>query len=549
MPYWYFASVMTDLEIPFEKDRHAHYRFFEILPGALSYSMLLLPIVLSLINVTLAAVFTLIYLLINFTRGIAGAIRGLHGFHVMRQHQKLPWSQMLRELEAGQVSSAQARRPKWHLDALVRAQVQPLLLPPSEVIHAIIIATYKESKEILRPTIESVLASEYDMKQVIFILAYEERGGRQTEQQSLELVSEYKDAFMDAMAIEHPSNIPGETIGKGGNVTFAGRKLQQYLQEHAIDPLKVMVTTLDADNRPDKNYLNALSYMYTVAPDPIHASYQPVALYTNNIWDAPAPMRVLATGNSLFNLVVSLRLHALRNFSSHAQPMVALIETDFWSVRTIVEDGHQFWRSYFAFEGNYRVLPLNLPISQDAVLAEGYKKTLRAQFIQLRRWTYGASDVAYVADRGFFRQNKVPKLDLIAKFWRLLEGHVTWAVGPVLVAVSGFIPAFFNPKSFAANELPLIVSRVQTVGLAALIITVFMALRTLPPKPARYKRHRTIFMVLQWLYFPFTTLFYNSLAAFNSQTRLMFKRYLTKFDVTEKAVVIDTDLHNTVTRS
>lgn len=530
---------MTDLEIPFEKDRHGRYRLFEILPGALSYFMLVLPVILSLINVTLAAVFILVYLLINFTRGIAGAVRGLHGFEVMRRHQKMPWAQMLRELEAGQVSDAQAKRPKWHLDALIRTQVQPLLMPPSEVIHAVIIATYKESRAILQPTIESVLASDYDMKHVIFILAYEERGGADTEVQAAELVAEYKPRFMDAMAIKHPSNIPGETIGKGGNVTYAGRKLQQYLADHDIDPLRVMVTTLDADNRPDKNYLNALSYVYTVAPDPVHASYQPVSLYTNNIWDAPAPMRVIATGNSLFNLVASLRLHALRNFSSHAQPMAALIETDFWSVRTIVEDGHQFWRSYFAFDGQYRVLPLNLPISQDAVLAEGYRKTLRAQFVQLRRWTYGASDVAYVAEKGFFTKNKISKFDMWTKFWRLLEGHVTWAVGPILILGSGFIPAFFNPKSFTANELPIIVSRIQTVGIIALVVTVFMALRTLPPKPARYKRRRSIFMVLQWVYFPFTTLFYNSLAAFNSQTRLIFKRYLTKFDVTEKAVVVE----------
>ena len=531
---------MTDLEIPFEKDRHGRYRLFEILPGALSYFMLVLPVLLSLINVTLAAVFVLIYLLINFSRGIAGAIRGLHGFHIMRTHQKYPWTQMLQELEAGEISERVTKRPKWHREAVARTHRRPLLMPPSEVIHAIIIATYKESEEILRPTIESVLASDYDMKRVIFVLAYEGRAGEATEKLAGELVKSYKRRFMDAMAVKHPAGLPGETIGKGGNVTYAGRKLQKYLEKKGIDPLRVVVTTLDADNRPDKNYLNALSYLYTAAPDPVHASYQPVSLYTNNIWDAPAPMRVLATGNSLFNLVVSLRLHALRNFSSHAQPMAALIETDFWSVRTIVEDGHQFWRSYFAFEGKYRVFPLNLPISQDAVLSDSYKKTLRAQFVQLRRWTYGATDVAYVAEMGFFRKNKIPKVDLWFKFWRLLEGHVTWAVGPILILVGGFIPALFHPKSFTANELPLIVSRVQTVGIIALVVTVFMALRTLPPKPARYKRRRTALMVLQWVYFPFTTLFYNSLAAFNSQTRLIFKRYLTKFDVTEKAVVVET---------
>lgn len=509
--------------------------------------MLALPVILSLINVTLAAVFVLIYLLINFTRGIAGAIRGLHGFHVMRVHQKYPWTQMLSELEAGELSDPRVKRPQWHRDELKRLKDRPLLMPPSEVIHAIIIATYKETREILEPTIQSVLDMDYDMKKVMLILAYEERGGERTEEQALDLIKTYKHHFKDAMAIKHPKDMPDEDIGKGGNINFTGRTLKKYLEDHKIDPVRVMVTTLDADNRPDKNYLNALSYAYTAAPDPIHASYQPVALYTNNIWDVPAPMRVLATGNSLFNLVISLRSHALRNFSSHAQPMAALIQTDFWSARTVVEDGHQFWRSYIAFDGNYRVYPLHLPISQDAVLSESYRKTLKAQFYQVRRWTYGASDVAYLAYYGFYHKNKIPKWDLWTKFWRLLEGHVTWAVGPVLVLVSGFIPAFFNPKNFAANELPLIVSRVQTVGIAAIVITVFMCLRTLPPKPARYKHHRTLFMILQWVYLPITTLFYNSMAAFNSQTRLMFKWYLTKFDFTEKAVVVE-GAHGTVTK-
>jgi hypothetical protein len=85
--------------------------------------------------------------------------------------------------------------------------------------------------------------------------------------------------------------------------------------------------------------------------------------------------------------------------------------------------------------------------------------------------------------------------------------------------------------------LPLIVSRVQTLALVFALATVFICLKTLPPKPARYKRHRSLFMILQWAYLPVTTIVYNSFAAFYSQTRLMFGKYMDKFDVTEKAVV------------
>jgi cellulose synthase/poly-beta-1,6-N-acetylglucosamine synthase-like glycosyltransferase len=529
---------MTDIEIPYKEDRGKRYRFFEILPGVLSWTMLFVPLILSLINVTFAALFVLIYLLINFTRSIAAAIRVLHGFSTMRKHQKLDWQVLVDELQTGEID-AKASRPKWHYDNLLRLSTSPMVVKPDEVLHAVMIATYNEAREVIEPTIQSVLNSEYDPKKVIFILAYEQRGGERVQKQSEELVAKYKDKFFHAMAIGHPNDIPGEIIGKGGNVTYAGRELQKWLEKKHIDPLRVVVTTLDADNRPDKKYLAALTYVYCSAPDPVHASFQPVSVYNNNIWDVPAPMRVLATSNSFFHIVQSMRPHMLRNFSSHAQGMASLIKTDFWSVRTIVEDGHQYWRSYFRFDGNYRVYPLFIPIYQDAVLSDTYRRTLKAQFVQLRRWTYGASDIAYIIDKGFFHKNKVPRLGLLARTLRSIEGHVTWASGPILVLIGGFIPSLIQPQSLAANELPLIVSKIQTIALFFIFATIFICLKTLPPKPARYKRHRTILMVLQWAYLPVTAIVYNSFAAFYSQTRLILGKYMDKFDVTEKAVVTE----------
>lgn len=163
-------------------------------------------------------------------------------------------------------------------------------------------------------------------------------------------------------------------------------------------------------------------------------------------------------------------------------------------------------------------------------------KTLKAQFIQLRRWTYGASDIAFIMEKGFFKKNKVRRSDLIPKVLRLLEGHVHWAVGAILLASAAFIPALLNPESYVANILPVTVSRIQTIGLIGVFVSLFVCLKTLPPRPLRYKRHRTIFMVLQWLYLPITNIVYASFAALYSQTRLMFGKYLTKFDVTVKVV-------------
>ena len=527
---------MKSIEIPYQKNKGRRYRFFEMLPGLLSWSILIIPFVLSWINPTLCVLVIIAYLLLWFVKSAGLTIRSLQGYKVIQDHMKLPLPQMLVELQSRKVTQPEKSVPTWHYDNIRRLQDHGPVIEPSAMIHAIVIAAYNETREVLEPTIQSVLASEYDMQKVILVFAYEGRDGAQSEQAVLDLVKEYGGQFMKAMAFKHPLT-EGEVRGKGGNITFAGRGLEKYLTENKIDPLRVIVTTLDSDNRPHKYYLAALSYLYAMAPDPARVSFQPVPMFTNNIWDAPAPMRVIATGNTFWNVVLSLRPHMIRNFSSHAQSMKALIDTDFWSVRTIVEDGHQFWRTYFRYDGDHDVYPIYLPIFQDAVLSSTWRKTIKAQFIQIRRWAWGASDVAYVMETGFFKPNKVPRLDLTFKFLRLLEGHVSWATAPLLLAFAAFVPAFLNSDDFTSNQLPIIASRIQTFAMVGIVVTLFLSLKLLPPKPARYKHHRTLFMVLQWAILPVTTIVFNSLAALNSQTRLIFGWNLNKFDVTDKAVV------------
>jgi cellulose synthase/poly-beta-1,6-N-acetylglucosamine synthase-like glycosyltransferase len=520
---------VQDIEIPYENQRSRRYRFFEILPGVLTWSIFILPFVLAFVAPHVLIFIFITYILLWFVKSVGMLVRNFQGLKRMEEFKALDWRAMDSDLQNGTIPEDRIA-PDWHKDNLHRVKE----IKPNDVYHAIIIAAYNETREVLEPTIQSVLDSNYDMKKVILVLAYEGRDGAQAEQPCLDLAKEYGHRFGHTLTSKHPFN-PKEVRGKGGNITYAARELEGYLQKNSIDPMNVIVTTLDSDNRPHKEYLASLTYLYVVCPDPLYASFQPVPIYTNNIWDAPAPMRVIATGNSFWNIVLSMRPHMIRNFSSHAQGMAALIKTDYWSVRTVVEDGHQFWRTYFRFDGKHEVYPLYLPIYQDAVFSSSYLKTLKMQFIQIRRWAWGASDIAYVVDKGFFSKNKVPKKDLIMKLARLTEGHISWATSAIILLVGGFIPQLINPLDYSSNQLPILAGRIQTVAMVGILATLYLSLKTLPPKPARYKRHRTIFMVLQWVLLPVTTILYNACAAINAQTRLMFGRYLDKFDVTDKA--------------
>ena len=108
---------MTDIEIPFEKDRHGHYRFFEILPGVLSWLLLLMPIILSYINTTAAVVFILAYLLIYFVRSIGYSVAALRGYRTMKQHLKLDWKVLVSDIENKAITKGDGvYRPQWHKD-------------------------------------------------------------------------------------------------------------------------------------------------------------------------------------------------------------------------------------------------------------------------------------------------------------------------------------------------------------------------------------------------------------------------------------------------
>jgi hypothetical protein len=538
---------MIDLEIPL-KHRSRAYRFFEMVPGIASWGSIILLVVLSLLNPLLAGIYVLLIIVTLLIKATGIAYHTIAGSRRLDRAQKVDWHERLMDLnnpdaayDRIHANPTRELGEKQHAENLRLVSNSVDEYPkPNDIYHAVIIATYNESYEVLQPTIESVVAGTFNPKQIILVIAYEERGGKAIEGTVKQLRDEYAHRFKALEIVKHPKDLPDEVVGKGGNITFGGQYLAGWLTKQGIEYKNVIVTTLDSDNRPHRTYFDYVAYEYIVHDDRKHLAYQPVSLFLNNIWDVPAPMRVVATGNSFWNIISSMRPHTLRNFASHSQPMDALVEMDFWSKRTIVEDGHQYWRSWFYFGGKYEVIPIYVPIYQDAVLSDTYIKTLKAQFVQLRRWAYGASDVPYVATRIFTKKRNVPFWAGLSRLVRLLDGHVTLASVAIIVTFGGWVPLFINSeasRSVAANQLPEVLSVIQRIATVGILISVFLSFKMLPPRPARYKRHRTIGMILQWFLMPITAIGYSSFAAFYSQTRLMLGRYLDKFDVTDKATV------------
>lgn len=541
------ALKRPDFELPLGK-RTRQYRLFELLPATLSYGAFILLIILSLWSPLLAAIYLLLIIVTMLVRAIGIIYHTIRGHGRLVKAQKVEWTQRLADFD-DPIASYQEwehKTPKGygalqHRENLRLAAADPEAFPkPSQLYNLVIVAAYNEPYEVILPTIQSVADTHYDNQKLVVVLAYEERGGEPIQQTADRLSKEFKDTFLDFVTIKHPRDLPDEVVGKGGNITYAGKQMQAWFDQRNISYKDVMVTTLDSDNRPHPSYFAYTTYEYIVNEDRKHLAYQPIALFTNNIWDVPAPMRVVATGNTFWNIISSMRPHLMRNFASHSQPMEALVEMDWWSTRTVVEDGHHFWRSYFYFNGKYAVHPVYIPIYQDAVLDETYRKTFKAQFIQLRRWMYGASDIPYIASHIFTKQRTVAFFPAFVWFIRALDGYVTAASVSIIVAIGGWIPLLLNSDAYrdvVAHQLPDVISLMQRIALVGLVVLVFMSFKLLPPRPARYKRSRTIGMVLQWFLMPLTAIGFLSFAALNAQARLFFGRYLTKFDVTAKVTV------------
>lgn len=539
--------MRRNLEIPQGK-RTPLYRLLEILPGLISYGAIILLFVLSWLDPVLGSIYLFIIIASTLVKAISVAYRTVQGYEVIKSAERVDWRSRMEDLSHPHEAFERLRdddNKSYHFNEHVEnlklmAAMRPDYPNPEKIYHAVIVTAYNEGIEILDPSIAAISNNTFPNDHIIVILAYEARGGEAMEKTVKELRAKYKDTFKDFILSRHPENIPGEIVGKGPNLTFAGEVLSEYVKKKHLPAENIIVTSLDSDNHMHKKYLDSVAYEFITHPRRQHLSYQPVSLFMNNIWDAPAPTRVIAVSNSFFNVISTMRPHSLRNFASHSQPFQALEAMHFWSKRTIVEDGHQYWRSLFFFGGDYSVLPIRIPIYQDAVVDETFWKTVKAQFVQVRRWYYGASDVAYVGSRLFVKkeQRPVPFQQLFPKFWRLLDGHVTLAIMAPLITFGGWVPMLMNFSSHAmvGYNLPNIVSWVETFAMVGLIATVLISFRMLPERPPRYRKGRNILMLLQWILMPITSILYQSLAAYYAQTRLMFGLYMEKFDATKKVI-------------
>lgn len=524
-------------------------RFFEMLPGLTSWTILGGLIFLSLFNSLLAAIIMIAFYFYWLLRLFYMTLFLLIAYVRLSFERTTDWMLRVREVdglesdfESWRQSDSKSDFGKiislWiherNLETLQRSASPPPF--SKDVYHLVIVPIAKERRDVFEPGVQSFTSGQFPSQRIIIALALEERASQEVKQDAHEVRQKYKSAFYDFLIVNHPDMLPGEARVKGANAACAAKYAADYFRQKNIPADNIVVSCFDADTVVGPDYFACLTYHFLITPDRTRASFQPIPVYHNNIWKVRSFARVLEIGSSFFQLIEATNPEKLVTFSSHSMSFKALMETGLWPVDMISDDSAIFWKALLHFEGNYRVIPMYVTISMDVVDAGSWWKTIVDVYKQKRRWAWGVENFAPVM-RGFLKRSQIPFAKKFELGFKLFSMHISWATWGFLLTVIGWLPALFAAREFSSTvfyySAPRITGIIFNLALLALVASMILSLSLLPKPKIPHPLRARIILVFEWLLIPLIVSFLGALPALDAQTRLMFGRYM-EFWVTEK---------------
>ncbi len=480
--------------------RRVLYRCFEIMPGLASWSTLIGVVLMSIYAPFIAAYFIIAFALFWVLKT---------GF--LSYHLRYNW-----------------KRLQHHTNLDWEALVAPMSY--QHLYHVIILPFYTEPESVINATLESLANTKYDKSKLIVVLASEERAGAYAEKITADMRAKWASVFGVFLTTTHPADVPGEMAGKGSNATYAAELVRtQILDPRNISYGETLVSIFDIDTVLYPDYFNCLVWHFMTAAHPLKSSFQPVPIFNNNMWEAPALARVVAMSSTFWEMVQQERPERMATFSSHSVSFQALYEVGYWQTNMVSEDSRIYWNLMIANDGVYDVIPLSYPVSMDANAAPTLRRTIVQIYKQHRRWTYGVENFCYILYH-FLNNPRIPRGTRIKIALQQAEGYWSLVTNPIMLFILGWAPIFLGSQEFhqtvLSYNLPIVVRDLLTLAMFGLVISSIISLSLIPPRPAHASRFRYIVMALQWLLVPITMIFFSAIPGLDAQTRLMFGRYM-----------------------
>lgn len=495
-----YLHIAFHYDLADKKDRLI-YRMLEIFPGALSWGTLILLVLASWQRPVWAAFFIIAFDLYWLIKSVYLATHLRANWKRLRHNIETDWEECLKNFKYGHV---------WHM---------------------VILPFYKEGFEVISDCLNSLDSAKYEKSRMIIVLASEERAGKEAEETAKLAFEKYRDKFAYFLTTKHPKDLEGEIPGKGSNISWAAEEARtKILDANNIKYEDVIVSAFDIDTRVYPQYFLCLTWNFLTAEKPYRSSYQPVPIYNNNIWDAPAFSRVVATSGTFWQMMQQERPERLATFSSHSLPFKTLYEVGYWQKNMVSEDSRIFWNCLLYYDGDYSVVPMSYPVSMDANLAPTFWQTIKNIYKQQRRWCWGTAENASYLFFGFLKNKKINLSRRIKLSLVQIESSWSLATNPLIIFFLGWLPLILGGGEFNATllsyNLPRITRDLMTLAMFGLIISAIVSTWLLPPKPKKYPATKYLSMIIQWILVPLTIPVFGAIPGLDAQTRLLLGKYM-----------------------
>jgi len=504
--FFFFEKVEKEFV---SKHENGLERFLEIIPGSLTWLALTSPIWLSFTLPYAVAYLILIADVYWLLTAFRIAILILLGYKKMEWAQKQNWQKLLQK----------DFPDEW-----------------GKYYHLILVPTYKEALYILEPTFNAIIKSAYPGNKIFIAVGFESRDDPEKIKQTQDYLKKIEKKVAGVFTTIHPYNLPGEVAGQGSNKNWMIKHIMPNLEQKGIKIDDVFVTTLDADFCLHREFLSGALHKYLSLPSSIRdkRTFTGVFLYHNNYWQTPTPMRLMATGTSFWQLAEMVGSDKYMNYSSMSISLKGLLDIGLWIPDKVNDDNGFYWKAYFHFNGDYRVIPHFLPISGDAVQDTTLLKTFQNQYFQIKRWAYGVEHIPFIVKQYFTKEIDFwDKTDrVLFKIW----GDLKWGFLAIFVTFGSLLIPLVNPQfrvSVLSINLPIVSSWILTATFFGLFATIYVHEKTAPKRPANWSFFKKIWSYIQWLLIPLILITISSLPAIDAQTSLMFGKKL-EFRVTRK---------------
>ena len=480
-------------------------RILEILPGFISWNIILFPFWGAIVAPMVVAYFILLYDVFWLYKSITFAFFAVISHLRIEASKKMDW---LGELKFF---------PDW-----------------KKVQHLIVICTYKEPIYIIERTLQGIVNQTLPLKQINVVIGFEKREAGWQEK-ALILKKKFEKKIRNFLISEH-TLVPGETAGKHSNARSAILLAKKELIDKGIiNPDYCIISSCDADHVYHPNYFANLTYQFLDNPHRYERFWQSAIVYYNNFWSLPAISRVANTFGTIWNIAKLSRTDSLLNLASYSLSFKLIDRIGYWDPDVIPEDWHMFFKAFFSLKGKVEVEPIYLPLSADAAESTSFFKTIKNHYQQLKRWAWGVSDTPFVL-KNYFLSKEIPFWNKTVRTFRFLEDHLLWPINWFIITLGVNIPTLVN-KNFSKTaigfNLPKISSLILTTCLIPLVTIILINSKHKPPRPKEVSKWRVLLLPFEFILMPISGLIFGSLPGLDAHTRLMLGKYI-EYRVTEK---------------